>query len=156
MASSKDMVMTSAGASCSCLGDGLGPAGDLRPRPEVAVGRAHEGHQGLLADAQVGALDLAREEAMPARADALDDAGDLGRVLERLGRITHGPAGEEPHRPALELALVDVDELAGRTHPVAGIDAAAEDHRVVRAQARDILDALELHVEAARVEARPR
>ena len=73
-------------------------AGDLVPRPEVAVGRPDAGHDELLAEAEFALVESSREHPVLDRERRGLDGGDVDRVAGGLRRHPERTAREEPDR----------------------------------------------------------
>ncbi len=86
--------------------------------------------------AESGPVDEPRRRRCP-RAPVAVMIASMSTAFSQARAGADRAAGEEPDRPPDEVVAAALDEVPGRVHPVADVDAAAEDDRVVGGDAGD-------------------
>jgi thiol reductant ABC exporter CydC subunit len=116
--------------------DVVGPLPDGGPVPEVSGYAVMRDDRGVLHGAERRRVDLAREYPVAADRESLPDPGDIGAVpfhrMDELAGSGADRAGREQPDGASRQLVVELDrEVPGRSEPVARVNGAAENHRIV-------------------------
>jgi len=145
-------------------GDQIGPGVDRRPVPVIAVTAAGGPEERAPGSWPVRRRDRAGEVTVLTRVQQPPYLGHLGGLLapgaqpvrdpgrEHALFVAKGADAEQPDRPLPHRCCVPVGELPRRGEPLAAVDRAAQDDRLIPRYVQDIRDCACLGADAAQPE----